>query len=254
MAFIHGRNAVVLWDEINIGQYCNNVDLPSTMEVHETTVFGKKSKTYVAGMKDSTLSLGGFWDGAANAADVTFFNSLSNTSNPPNGKVVTVAPEGMTRGNQCVLFSAYSTSYSSTTPVGDVVTFSLDAQGGAFAGSSVDESSGIRGVSLHDLTAVTATGNDTSVDNGASTANGIVAQLHVTAVTAIGGDSLAVDVADSADNTTFADKINFTSVTTSTTKERKSATGTINRYLRVEKTKGGAGAPSWTIAVAVARL
>lgn len=243
MAFVHGRNAVVLLGEYNLTGYCDNIDIPQSMDVAETTAFGNTAKTYIPGLKDSSFSLGGLADYGANASDVVVQATITNANQ--TAKIFSMAPNGLTRGNRVWLAQSFSTNYSQAVPVADVVKWTLDAQAtGGVAG----------GVSLHDLTAVTGSADDPSVNNTASTANGIVAHLHVTAVTAVGGDTLNVDVSDSSDNITFVDKINFTQVTTAVTKERLTATGTINQYLRVEKTKGGVGTPSWTIAVTCARL
>ena len=72
----------------------------------------------------------------------------------------------------------------------------------------------------------------TGVDNAASSANGCVAYLE--AMSLVSG-TCVVKVQHSTDNVTFTDLITFTSVTTAGVPfaQRSTASGTINRYLRV---------------------
>jgi hypothetical protein len=87
---------------------------------------------------------------------------------------------------------------------------------------------GLDGTLLAPLATVTTATNGTSVDNAASTANGMRANLHVTAVTGTGG---TVKVQHSSDNSTWVDFHTFTAATAATS-QTKTATGTVNRYLR----------------------
>jgi hypothetical protein len=97
------------------------------------------------------------------------------------------------------------------------------------------------------LATVTTATNGTSVDNGASTANGMRANLHVTAVTGTGG---TVKVQHSSDNSTWVDFHTFTAATAATS-QTKTATGTVNRYLRSVITP--AGSSGLTCVVGAAR-
>jgi hypothetical protein len=104
---------------------------------------------------------------------------------------------------------------------------------------------------LTGLAAVTATGNGTSRDNGASTSDGGVAQLHVTANTM--NNNTVFKVQHSADNSTWADLATFTTVaTTVTTSERVTVAAgtTVNRYLRATHTASGTGSITFITAFA----
>ena len=64
MAFTHGKDSVFKLDNssgslTDISTYVNNVDFPETADVSETTTFGADNKTYIAGLKDATISLSG---------------------------------------------------------------------------------------------------------------------------------------------------------------------------------------------------
>jgi hypothetical protein len=125
--------------------------------------------------------------------------------------------------------TSIGTSYEVSSPVADVVATS-------FEGQTTDRID--RGISLCDLAAVTATGNGTAQDNSASTSNGGAATLHVTANTRNGNTTFKVQ--HSADNSTWADLITFSVVgSTTVTSERSTASGTVNRYVRVQHTCAG---------------
>ena len=97
----------------------------------------------------------------------------------------------------------------------------------------------------------TATGNGSSLDNSASTANGAVGYCHLYGVSA--SDTITVKIQDSANDSTWADLITFTLDGSAVGSERIAVTGTIDRYVRAIWTIGGT-APSFDLAVSLARL
>lgn len=104
------------------------------------------------------------------------------------------------------------------------------------------------GNTLHVLGAETADANGSSVDNAASSANGAVASFHLTAYTGL--TDISVKIQHAPDDSTWADLITFTTAT-GVTWERKTASGTIDRYLRATWDVTGTG--SATFAVVCAR-
>jgi len=233
MAFIHGKSASVLFQATDLSAFLNSWDTTLTADTAEVTTFGNGSKAYIAGGKDATVSLSGFFDGATSAVDEVLAAAIGGT------KVLTLAEAGVaTIGNRALVGQAINTSYQVSTPVGDAVTISAEAQ--VTGGMS-------SGVVLADLSARTATGNTTSVDNAASSTNGLMANVHLTAFT---GTNVTVKVQHSADNSTWVDLITFTQLTAAGA-ENKTVTGTVNRYLRVNLS---GTFTSTTLAVAAARL
>jgi hypothetical protein len=235
MPFIHGKGAATLFDKYDLSAYLNTFESSASADTAEVTTFGASSKSYIAGMKDATISLGGFFDGATGAVDEVLAAALSNATTG----VLTLAPAGAGAiGNRAQLGNTLETSYTVTAAASDAVSISAEAQitGGLSPG-----------IILADLAARTAAGNTTANDNTASSANGLAAHLHCTAFT---GTNITVKVAHSADNSTWADLITFTQLTAAGS-ERKTVTGTVNRYLRITTTGTFTSA---TFAVAVARL
>lgn len=228
----HGKNTVVLVGANNLSAYLNNVDYAKTADTHDTTTFGADAKTYEPGLKDGTASLAGLFDGDPDAIDEELDAILGGAA-----QVVTIGVEGMAAGKRARLLQALETEYNVSSPVADMVAVdaSIQADGGIDAG-----------VSLQAPSAVTGTGNGTSVDNTVATTNGGVAHLHVTAFT---GTSATIKIQHSADGNTWVDLLTFATISGATV-ERKAVTGTINRHLRV--TRSGT-ITSITHAVAFAR-
>ncbi len=242
MAFTHGKDTKVIVGEVDLSGFFNSTDVSRDVDVPETTVYGNDDRTFIAGIRNGTLSLSGFFDGAANAVDEEISSALGGTST----KLITVGLNGLTVGNVVYLVNAHYTSYSVSAPVDGVVSVSVDAQSTA----GLDN-----GRSLHNLTAETATANGASVDNSVATANGGVAFLHVTAIGAATSPTLDVIVQHSTDNAAFTTLAAFTQVTTTLSSERVlvAAGTTVNRYLRASWTIGGTGGPSYTFTVGFAR-
>jgi hypothetical protein len=240
MAFIHGKSSQVLHGAYNLGAFLNDASASADVEVAETTSFGSSAKTYLVGLRDGTVSASGMFDGAAGAVDEVLSASIGSDTLAP----VTIGYNGTTLGNRVTILKAKTTSYEVSTPVGDVVAVSYSAQ----ADGGLDQ-----GVSLAALASVSATTTGSSHDNSASSANGGVAQLHVTVNTR--DADATIKIQHSADDSTFADLATFTVVaTTVTTSERVIvASGTtVNRYLRAVNTLS-AGTGSITYQVSFAR-
>jgi len=240
MAFIHGKTTQVLHGAFDLSAFLNEATASEEAEVTETTAFGNSAKTYIVGLKDGTISASGMFDGAASAVDEVLAGSIGSDTLSP----VTVGYSGTTLGNRVSLLQAKTTSYEVSSPVGDVVSVSYDAQ----SDGGIDQ-----GVSLAALTSVSATTTGTAYDNTASSANGGMAQVHVTANTR--STTSVIKIAHSADNSTFADLVTFTTVGIGATTSERSlvATGTtVNRYLRAVATLA-AGTGSITYQVSFAR-
>jgi hypothetical protein len=226
--FRHGKNVQVFVDEFDFSSYFNDVSASTTVETAETSTFGSSAKEYISGLKDGTVSLSGMFEATASVGtDAYFATVLGGTTK----EKVIVATEGHANGARAVMLESDATSYEVSGAIADVVQASAEFQ----------SSNGVEhGVILSSGSAVSATGNGTGVDNGASSANGGVAFLSVPTNTRNG--NITVKVQQSADNSTFTDLVTFTAVT-STQKisyRVEVAAGTsVARYLRVNYTVAG---------------
>lgn len=124
--FRHGKNTYFALDDSggtlrNLSDALDNVSFPQTVEPAETTAFGKSKKTYIVGLMDTTISLSGKFDATYDGyiAGVLGFATLLTYE---------YGPYGNTGGFVKYTGDCMVTSYSTTSPVGDVVTFSLELQ------------------------------------------------------------------------------------------------------------------------------
>ena len=126
MAFTHGKDSVFKLDNASgsltdISTYVNNVDFPETADIAETTVLGKDNKTYIVGLKDATISLGGLWDSTADAIFGAVLGQSATLS-------FEYSPEGTASGKVKYTGETILTNYAISSPVGDVVAYSADLQ------------------------------------------------------------------------------------------------------------------------------
>lgn len=246
--FIHGKGSKVLLDEFDLSAYFNSLDVSQTLETAETTGFGSTSKSYIPGLADATLSLSGMFSQDTDGSDEELQAVLGSATTP----LVTVILEAGAIGKPAIVAKAHETNYALSSPVGDIVTITADfnASTDATANLKYGLRSG-KSLTANASIAFGSLGNLASVDNGASTTAGGVANLHVTANTITGGNT-TIKIQESADNSTWADLITFTAVGASTnTSQQSVVTGTVARYLRATaSTAGGAGAITFHIGFA----
>lgn len=246
--FVHGKGTSVLIDEFDLSAYFNSVDVSTSIDTAETTAFGANSKSYITGLRDGTLSLSGMWSADTDGSDEELSAILGATTTP----VVTVEFDAGTIGNRATLARAHETSFSISSPVADVVTVTADfnASADTAAGVNLSIANGVQ-LTTGSSIAFGSLGDLASVDNGASSANGGMGIFHVTANT-LDGDAL-IKVQHSADDSTFADLLFFGATAGTTSSGVRTATGTIQRYIRVTASSATATSGSITFHVAFAR-
>ena len=122
--FAHGKSTDFAIDDTggssrNISNTLTDVSFPQTIDTAETTAFGSSNKSYIVGLKDTTISVTGLWD-------ATVDGYLSGTE--PASRSFIFGPAGSTGGNVKYTGEAIMTNYSQGNRVGDVVTFTADFQ------------------------------------------------------------------------------------------------------------------------------
>ena len=122
--FAHGKSTDFAIDDTggssrNISDTLTDVSFPQTIDTAETTAFGSSNKSYIVGLKDTTISVSGIWD-------ATVDGYISGTE--PASRSFIYGPAGSTSGNVKYTGEAIMTNYSVSNPVGDVVTFSMALQ------------------------------------------------------------------------------------------------------------------------------
>ena len=232
MSFIHGKDTSLIVNGTNISGYFKSFSISGSADISDTTAIGNQDRTFIAGLKNGTMSAEGMFDGAASTADAQLAALLAVN---PSIWLLGVSAGGYN-------MSAIETEYSVTTPVDDVVSVTVSAQ----SNTSIE-----RATNLH-VGAETSTGDGTTDDNGASTANGGAAYVHN--FFAAGGGTLDLILTHSAtgafagEETTLA---TFTQITATGVAERVAFTGTVERYVRAEWTLGGT--PDFTFFASIHR-
>jgi len=234
MAFIHGKDTKVFMDSTDLSSYLSSADPSRTVDVGETTTFGSSNKTFVAGEKDASVSFSGFFDATAD----NIIQGLVGT----NDKVALIGFDGVDATDDCMFGKGVTTNYGISSPVGDVVAVTFDLQASGFFSGSVLENA-----------TVTATGNGTARDNASSTSNGGGAFIIATSVSGTSTPTLTAKITHSADNSTYADLVTFTALTSAGAEVKEVASGTtVNRYLKVVYTVSGTN-PSFNVIVGFGR-
>jgi hypothetical protein len=116
-----------------VSSWLNAVSFPRTMDTAETTAFGSNARSYLAGFPNISFSIGGMFDGTASAIDPTLSGLIGATM----AVAVRYAPTGGTPGQYDMVGNAsgtanpgvFLTSYSVSSPVNDVVSFTADFAG-----------------------------------------------------------------------------------------------------------------------------
>lgn len=219
----HGSNADIIGNGYTLSRFLNSASFSASRDASETTVFKSKSKTYIPGLKDTTMTAEGIYDGDIDAVDEILNAALNSSASG----VFSYMPDGEENfGTNAFTINAIETSYEVTTDVGDVAQISAEFGAG-------DKGRFAQGRVIHSMKAEAAAGNGQPLDGGAATSNGGALVVHATAAA-----NLAVTLQDSADGVTFADigSLNFPVGRGS---QRLLIEGAIRRYTRVLWTGSG---------------
>ena len=122
--FVHGKSTFFSIDDTggtvrDISNTLTSVDFPETIDTAETTAFGATSKSYIVGLRDATISVSGLWDATV---DGYFIGT------EPATRSFVFGPAGNTSGYVKYSGEAILTSYSVSSPVQDVDSYSADFQ------------------------------------------------------------------------------------------------------------------------------
>ena len=128
MVFSHGKGAYFALDTLAAGNALSNVsdwtdttDLNRVIEAGETTTYGDDNKTYIVGLEDHTIALGGKWDPALNTVMV-------GTGASEVIRDFEFGPAGNSTGDVKFSGDCIVTNFSISVSVDGVVTWSADMQ------------------------------------------------------------------------------------------------------------------------------
>lgn len=221
----------------------NKISINDKRMMYEVTAFNEIAKNFISGKRIISLDHAGY------------MNSTAGKSHPV-----------LKAGNIQGVFSAFL-GQNANPVVGDP-TYSLFIQEGAYrampeVGKYVPFSSdmlnagslGGWGVSLVPPTTISATTTGTGVNNGASSANGGAAFLHVLQSPTPDTYTVIVEGATDAGFTTGLTTLaTFTLNGSAVGSERRAIGGTIPQYTRYKATRTGAAANAFKLAVSLVRF
>lgn len=223
MAFVSSQSSRVLVGSFAYSAYTRSYQAASTTTMLDVATLVDTAAVFIPGQTDSTSSLTVLYDTTSFAHG----NTWRSTDKLP----LTFLPAGTALSAECFMAESFLTEFATTAALTDVVAGSL---------STTNTGPDDIGEVIAALAAITATGNGTSVDDGASSANGGVAHLHVTAFSGLTSNTVKIE--HSSNNSTWATLGTFTAATGTTSQRLTIAAGTtVNRYLRVVDTVVGSG-------------
>lgn len=223
MSYVPGYKARLLVGDFHLAAYAKKITFPWAAEMLDSTVFTTApAKTFILGQDTSSVSVEGLYDVAEHTDNAAWKATAA--------QAVTIAPSGLSVGSELWMVSALESELTLGSPVGDIAGFKLTAQ---------TDGASDYGVSLADLAALTVNTTGTAVNGLASSANGGVGHLHVTAFA--GFTNIVGTIQDSADGSTgWATILTFTTAT-GVTGERLAISGTVRQYTRSVITVTGSG-------------
>lgn len=228
MAFSSSQSARVLARYVALSAYARSFSVDDSTDMLEVSTLHSTAKEFIAGLRGGQISVDGPLDLDPTADGVLdqLIDWHGITADP-----VTYLPYGWSIGSVAILGAVVKTAFSRKVQANTTVDYSLAGE----LDGGVDY-----GVSLKTLAAVTADTSETSVDNGAATANGGVANLHVTAYSGFSGVSHLLE--HSSNNSVFTTLGTFTNVTAIGSQRLVVAAGTtVNRYVRITSDVTGSG-------------
>jgi hypothetical protein len=245
MTFSHGLGAKVYYHTLDFSDYVEEVDPGFERNLSEYAPLSSSWKHNLPGLRSFTISFAGLYDGSSDAIEDVAWGVFDGSTNRPFAYLPQGdALDGIAYCGETVLGDEKITAGD------DVVRMPVTVLGADRAD---------RCVVLHPLGIETSTGDETSVDGGASAEEdyGIEAYLICTSLTAT--DTIDVVIEDSDDDgvgDAWGTVVAFTQLSAAGSEHKTvaAATGVIKRYVRASWTVGdNSGSPSATFFVAFFR-
>lgn len=123
MSFVHGRHTVFKLAAKDLSVYTTTSQLERTSDSHDVTTYGKDSHVFNGGLLNGTATASGIYDN-------TTMTGPRAAIEPLLGTVVELIrqPDGVGSGKAQDTVQVLVTKYVETSPVADMVTWSVDLQ------------------------------------------------------------------------------------------------------------------------------
>ena len=228
MAFSHGAKTRVYWNGFDLTRYSRDVTTEPVVDTVDTSTFGTDSKTHLAGMIGTKVTLAGLMDGAATGNEPRLFADLQANTTSLQSLIGIHLPQGDTVGASGYGFQAFETTMKVNSPIKDVVM--LDA--------SFDITGKLDRIqSYHPLGAEASAFTGTDRDNGATSANGAVGFIQCDGSGSAGASTWLIE--GSPDGATWTTFMTFAALAHNVRSAQKvEAVGTVPRHTRVTSSAG----------------
>lgn len=129
MAVPHGKGSYFAIDDgggsvKDISDRLNETSSSYSRETAETTAFGNDNKSYIAGLRDGTISVSGHFDAATDKVHAV----LSALATNDTAQSFEFGPDGSTSGDTKISGSCFLTTYDVSSTVSDKVSVSAEFQ------------------------------------------------------------------------------------------------------------------------------
>jgi hypothetical protein len=124
MAFVHGKDTVVLINASDISAYTNSTTDNDSRAVHNTTTYGRDRDTFQSGLGTGTITIGGIFDNTA-AGPRKIIQPLKEVG---DAVAFVFRPDGTGSGLQEHSCSVIITAFNVTSPVADMCTWTAELQ------------------------------------------------------------------------------------------------------------------------------
>lgn len=124
MAFVHGKDTVLTLDGDDLSVYSTTSQFERTADSHDVTTYGKSSHVFKAGLGNGTATVSGIYDSSTSAGPRAVIEPLIGGANVTYIR----RPEGTGTGKPQDSVSVQVVKYVETSPVADMVTWSVDLQ------------------------------------------------------------------------------------------------------------------------------
>lgn len=119
MAFVHGKDSYFKVASTDLSAYLNNITVSRSADTADTTTFSSSSKTYIAGLKDASITLSGMFD-------ATVYSTIAGWLG--SSQTFEYGPAGSGSGKVKVSGSALITGVELGSAVGEAVTANITLQ------------------------------------------------------------------------------------------------------------------------------
>jgi hypothetical protein len=120
MAFVHGKDTVLILDGDDLSVYCNTSELEQEADEEDVTTYGVDDYVFAGGLRKGSASMGGIYDNTDSGPKAVI--------EPLIGSVVTLVrrPEGTGSGLPQESVSVLVKKYTETNPVNGMIKWSAD--------------------------------------------------------------------------------------------------------------------------------